>query len=197
MNSRVASAAVAIGLLLGALAGGTTSATAEPAGRAAPPKTELTLKVKGCEGCELRLTQASVDPTKIWQSKGRTVTDGIASWSIPTQRTHGLSITVFAPWDGGSGAVPAVVFRYEGLHVGDAVTNDVARHKKHASSCWAGTDQDAFTLPITVVRAKATDPAGHKIRTPRAFTPTTRRWEPPMSRVWKGISGTQDAIYCG
>lgn len=202
MISRVASAALAVGMLVGGLAGaaGTATAstvTADGASSASAPRTELTLAVTGCEGCELRLTQALNDRMKVWQSKAKKVSDGTVSWSLPKSRTHGLSITVIAPWDGGAGYVPTVVFRYAGEHVGDAVTNAVAKSKKHASGCWAGTSKAHVTLPITVVHANSTNPPGDPIKTPRAFTPVTERWEKPMYRAWRGISGTQDAVYCG
>ena len=84
-----------------------------------------------------------------------------------------------------------------GEHPRDAVTNGTARSKKHGSACWAGTTKEALTLPITVVRANSTSPSGKRIKTPRTFTSVTQRWDKPMTRVWRGISGTQDAIYCG
>jgi hypothetical protein len=197
MVSRVASAALALGIILGVLTATTGTATAEASPSAAQPKTELTLAVKGCEGCELRLTQALDGRMRVWQSKGKVVTEGTVTWNVPKSRTRGLSITVLAPWDGGAGYVPTVTFRYAGENIGEAVTNAVARSKRHASSCWAGTTWDALTLPITVVRANSTSPSGEKIKTPRAFTSVTRRWEKPMYLVWGGISGTQDAVYCG
>ncbi len=136
MFSRVASIALTLGIAAASLVGAGTPASATPAA----PTTKLTLQVTGCNGCHLRLTQALNGREKVWQSKQHTVEDGTVSWTVPTKRTHGLSITVLAPWDGGAGYVPAVVFRYAGEKVGDQVTNAVAKTKKRASSCWAGTD---------------------------------------------------------
>lgn len=205
MTSRVLTAVLtaglAAGLSAGALTGLTTSASASdgtgPTARAAQPRTHLTLRFTGCNGCHIGLTQALDGRRHVWQASGRTVRHGRASWSIPTSRTHGLSITVLAPWDGGAGYVPTVVFRYAGEHVGDVVTNRVAKTKRRASACWAGTEQDSATLRITVVHARSTNPPGDPIRTPRAFTSTTQAWETPMLPAWHGISGTQDATYCG
>ena len=196
MTSRVFTIALAAALTAGSLSALAPAATAHPA-RSAPPRTHLTLEVTGCEGCEIGLTQALNGRRKVWQAPGRTVEDGTASWSIPTSRTHGLSITVLAPWDGGAGYVPTVAFRYPGLHVGDHVTHRVAKRKKRASACWAGTTSATSTLEITVVHARSTNPPGDPIRTPRAFTSVTQEWEKPMERAWHGISGTQDATYCG
>jgi hypothetical protein len=203
MTSRVRTAlaaALAAGLpaaLAAALLGGSLAAPSSAAAHPAPPRTHLTLKVTGCEGCHIGLTQALDGRRKVWQAKGRTVKDGTASWNIPTSRTHGLSITVIAPWDGGAGYVPTVAFRYAGERVGAPVTNAIAKRKHRASACWAGTTSDAATLPITVVHARSTNPPGDPIRTPRAFTSVTQDWETPMERAWHGISGTQDATYCG
>jgi hypothetical protein len=200
MRSRVASTLLTLGLLGGALTTSLGSAGTATADAAAPPvaiRTVVTLAVKGCNGCTFRLTQAHLDPTKVWQSKSKKVRDASVTFSVPTKRTHGMSITVLAPWDGGAGYVPVVAFKYAGLHIGQKVTNATARTKKRASSCWAGTSDDLVVLPIRVVHATATNPPGARIKTPRAFTTVTQRWEKPMSRVWHGIAGTQDAIYCG
>lgn len=192
MISRVATAALSLGLLAGSLAASTTAPSAAQA-----PTTRLTLSVTGCDGCEIGLTQALDGRRKVWQSKGKTVENGTVTWRLPTRRTHGLSITVLAPWDGGAGYVPVVAFRYGGTRVGDAVTNATAKTKHRASPCWAGTTEDAVTLPITVVHARSTNPPGDPIRTPRAFASVTQDWEKPMERAFKGIAGTQDVIWCG
>jgi len=197
MTSRVASAAAAFAITIGALTATTGVAGAVGAPSAEPSRTHLTVTVKGCQGCTLRLTQALDGQQEVWQSKSKKVKDGTASWSVPTGRTHGMSITVLAPWDGGAGYVPTVVFRYAGEEFGSTPTNAVAKTKNRASSCWAGTSEDSVTVPITVRRANATSPSGDRIQTPRAYTSVTQRWEQPMSRVWRGISGTQDATYCG
>jgi hypothetical protein len=197
MTSRVASAALALGILLGGVGVTAGSAGADGSSSAAVSRTRLTFAVTGCEGCEFRLTQALNGRQNVWQSKGKVVTDGTVTWSVPTSRTRGLSVTVLAPWDGGAGYVPTVVFRYAGERVGDAVTKAAARSKRRASSCWAGTTKEARTMRIRVVHASAESPSGEPIKTPRAFTPVTQRWEKPMYRAWRGISGTQDATYCG
>ncbi len=188
-----ATATLAAAVTAGSLSGGTSPAAA----RSATPHTRVTLSVQGCEGCDLRLTQALDGHEQVWQSTARTVEDGTVSWRIPTRRTHGISITVAAPWDGGPGYVPTVAFRYGGEQVGDEVTPALARTKRRASTCWAGTDARAATIPITVVHARSTNPPGDPIRTPRAFTSVTQDWMKPMERAWKGITGTQDVGWCG
>jgi hypothetical protein len=160
------------------------------------PHTRLTLAVTGCDGCRLRLVQAIDGRPGVWQSGGRTVRHGSVAWTVPTSRTHGLSITVLAPWDGGAGYVPTVAFRYAGEHVGDRVTDAVAATERRVSACWAGTASSTARIAVTVVHARSTNPPGHPIRTPRAFTTVTQPWDGPMYRVWHGMSGTQDATYC-
>jgi hypothetical protein len=203
MTSRAAITALSLGVAAASFIGlGPASAQAPvvaPAAIAAPaaPTTDLTLAVRGCNGCRLQLVQAVQGRPRVWHSKQRTVRDGSVSWTIRTMRTHDLSITVLAPWDGGVGAEPTVAFRYNGTRPGDPVTNALARTKRRASGCWAGTARAAITLPITVAHAHATNPPGDPVRTPRAFTSVTQRWEKPMYRAWHGITGTQDAVYCG
>jgi hypothetical protein len=198
MKTRVATVALTTALTA-ALAAGSLGGSISPAvaRTAVTPKTHLTFEVKGCEGCDFRLTQALDGRQRVWQSRSRKVKDGKVSWRIPTSRTHGLSVTVLAPWDGGAGYVPTVAFRYAGKRVGDEVTNAVARTKRKASTCWAGTVEDALTLAVTVVHARSTNPPGDPIRTPRAFTSVTQDWQKPMERAFKGITGTQDVSYCG
>lgn len=201
MTSRVittlAALAVAAGTLTAASAAAAPAAPAAPRASSATPRTDLTLEVTGCNGCHLRLTQALNGRQKVWQSRQKTVHHGTVAWRVPTSRTHGMSITIDAPWDGGAGYVPVVVFRYAGKKVGQPVSDAYARKRKRASACWAGTTRSAATLKIRVVHAHGTNPPGDPIRTPRAYTVRTQRWETPMDRAWHGISGTQDAVYCG
>jgi hypothetical protein len=204
LTARIAAASLAgltgvTGLTaLTGLADPATSATARTATTAttATPHTHLTLAVTGCNGCHLRLTQAIDGRREVWQSRSRTVRHGSVAWTLPTSRTHGLSITVLAPWDGGAGYVPTVAFRYAGERVGDRVTNATAASERRASACWAGTASSTARIAVTVVHARSTNPPGDPIRTPRAFTTVTQPWDGPMYRAWHGISGTQDATYC-
>jgi len=195
MVSRTLTAALAAASLT-SLTGLAGLASPAPAS-AAPPRTHLTLKVAGCNGCHFRLTQAIDGRQEVWQSRSRTVQHGSVAWTLPTSRTRGLSITVLAPWDGGPGYVPTVAFRYAGTQVGDRITDAVAKTKRRASTCWAGTASSAATIRVTVVHARSTNPPGDPIRTPRAFTAVTQPWDGPMYRAWHGMSGTQEASYCG
>ena len=201
MISRGAAATLSLGLAAASLLGVGPATAHAPVARAAAhavmPRTELTFAVQGCNGCHFRLTQALDGRRRVWQSPQHTVRNGSVTWTVPTRRTHGLSVTVLAPWDGGAGYVPTVAFRYGGTRPGDHVSKTLARTKRRASTCWAGTTKDAVTLRITVAHARSTNPPGDPIRTPRAFTSTTQRWEKPMERAYRGITGTQEASYCG
>lgn len=196
-----AAAAVAAAVAASTLSGGTSPATAGTAdttsAQRAASRTHVTLQVQGCEGCDLRLTQALDGREEVWQSRSRTVEDGTVAWRIPTGRTRGVSITVIAPWDGGPGYVPTVAFRYGGEKPGGEVPPAEAKTKRRASTCWAGTEDDSVTIPITVVRARSTNPPGDPIRTPRAFASVTQDWMQPMERAHQGITGTQDVGFCG
>ena len=161
----------------------------------AQPRTKLTLEVAGCDDCRILLVQAREGRAKSWEAPIRQVVDGEVSWKVPTKRTEGMTMFVLADWDG-SNYVPGVTMRYAGLKPGKTVTNAVAKTKSRAATCWAGTDADAVTIPITVVRAKTTNIEGERVDTPRAFASVTQEWLKPMQSAWRGITGAHDVTYC-
>lgn len=167
-----------------------------PAAAAAAPRTTVTLEVTGCSSCTFELQQAIEGREKVWTSKAKKVSDGAVAWSVPTSRTRGMSVTVTAPWDGGIGAVPNLVFRYQGLQPGDAVTTADAASAKRAAGCFAGTDADTLTLPVTVDHARTRAVGGGRTHTPRAYTTTTQDFLKPMSKTYRGIIANQDAYWC-
>ena len=66
---------------------------------------------------------------------------------IPTRRTWGMSATVRAPWEGHTGYVTTVAWRYAGKSVGDRVTLEEAVTRTRASACWEGTRRRHLTIP--------------------------------------------------
>lgn len=160
------------------------------------PRTTVTLHVHGCAGCDLRLVQALSDPTRVWESRAGTVVDGVVDWRVPTRRAAGMSIVVDAPWDGGTGAVPAVVLAYPRHAVGDPVTLSQARRARRASGCFAGTAEPNLDLAIEVVHALVPGATGATVTSPRPFTTTTQPVRRPRYAAPHGILGTQDAVYC-
>ncbi|HEU5036572.1 MAG TPA: hypothetical protein VFT70_06200 [Nocardioides sp.] len=205
-------AAAATAVLVAGVAGVATAGT--PAADAAPSstparaavavavaKTTITFEVPGCDGCDLQLMQARWDKKaqygiKYWHSSEKTVEDGSVSWRVPSKHTQGLSMTVVAPWEGHTGYVTTVAFRYGGEKPGDEVGFREARSKSRASACWAGTDADEVTIPLTV-RKVWVEGVRHRVRGSIAYAAVTQDWMAPMRQVWDGVMGSQDVNICG
>ena len=90
-----------------------------------------------------------------------------------------MSITVLAPWDGGTGAVPTVAFRYAGTRPGDAVTNALATH------------QEARLRLLGRDRVGRGDAADH--RRARARDEPARRPDPDAARLHLGHAALGEA----
>lgn len=189
-------------LLAGSLA--SAPAQAQPSDarsddRSAAARTTLTFTVDDCEGCEVQLVNArstlDADVVHVWESQTKQVRDGRVSFRIPTRRTWGMSATVVAPWEGHTGYVTTVAWRYNGERVGDPVTRDEAVTKKKASACWEGVRSREVTVPLVVEEVRV-----RGVRTmvdgSIAFVPTTQSWLPPMREVVDGVLGSQDVNIC-
>lgn len=201
---RGAAAAAAAALTAGlaaAVATGPADAAATEAGARAVPKTTITFEMPGCDGCEVGLTQGRWDEdarwgVRVWDGGEKTVEDGVVTFTVPTRRTEGLSVTVTAPWEGHTGYMTTVAFRYGGKKPGTEVGFGEAREKTKASACWAGTSEDAVTVPLTV-RKVWVDGVRHRVRGSIAFANVTQDWMKPMRDVWDGVMGSQEANICG
>ncbi|WP_296605116.1 hypothetical protein [Nocardioides sp.] len=192
-------ACVATGLAT-AVSTGPAHAEERDAARAVP-KTTITFEVPDCEGCEVAIMQGRWDPDakigmRVWDGGQKTVEDGVVTFRIPTKRTEGLSMTVRAPWEGHTGYMTTVAFRYAGEKVGDEIGFRQAREKTKATACWAGTDADAVTVPLTV-RKVWVEGVRHRVRGSIAFANVTQDWMQPMRAVWDGILGSQEVNICG
>ena len=185
-------------LLAGTLAATTPSAHAQVEDRAAA-RTTLTFTVEGCEGCEVQLVNArstlDADVVHVWQSRTKEVRDGRVSFRIPTRRTWGMSATVRAPWEGHTGYVTTVAWRYNGEGVGDPVTLEEAVTKKKASACWEGVRSRAVTVPLVVEKVRV-DGVRREVDGSIAFVPTTQSWLAPMRPAPGGVLGSQDVDIC-
>jgi hypothetical protein len=170
-----------------------------PAERSAAARTTLTFTVDDCEGCEVQLVNArstlDADVVHVWQSQTKEVSGGTVTFRVPTRRTWGMSATVVAPWEGFTGYVTTVAWRYNGELVGDTVTLDQAVTKKKASACWEGVRRREVTVPLVVEKVRV---QGQKkeVDGSIAFVPTTQSWLPPMRRAWEGVLGSQDVNIC-
>jgi hypothetical protein len=201
MDTRRTTALAGAALLATMLAPTAPSAAADDRAddRAAASRTRLTFTVADCEGCEVQLVNArstlDADVVHVWQSRTREVRDGRVTFRVASRRTWGMSATVRAPWEGQTGYVTTVAWRYDGERVGDTVTLEEAVTKRRASACWEGTRRRHLTLPLVVEEVEV---LGVRERVPGsiAFVPTTQSWLPPMRRVVDGVLGSQDVNVC-
>jgi hypothetical protein len=193
-----------VAALGGSLATGTASLAADVqpttvTARAAAPagqRTTVAFLVDGCNRCHVRLYQAVRGREHVWESRTHRVRDGRISFDIPTRRTHGLSASVSAPWEGNVGAVTQIAFRYAHEAVGSTVDDREARSKGRASGCWAGTSEKQVLLPLVVRKTRITGVDGAPTTAARAWISTTTEWWKPMLHAYKGILGAQDVIFC-
>ena len=185
-------------LLAGSLASTPAQAQPEPDQRAAA-RTTLTFTVHGCEGCEVQVVNArstlDADVVHVWESQAKEVSDGAVTFRIPTRRTWGMSATVRSPWEGHTGYVTTVAWRYDGELVGDTVTLEEAVTKKRASACWEGVRSRAVTVPLVVERVRVRG-VRKEVAGSIAFVPTTQGWLPPMRPAVDGVLGSQDVNIC-
>ncbi|MGY2702986.1 hypothetical protein ACVW2K_002570 [Nocardioides sp. HB32] len=196
-----AAVAALVAGLTGAVAAGSPAADASTPARAAVAKTTITFEMSGCDGCEVGLMQARWDKhaqygVRYWDTGQKTVSDGTVSFTVPTKHTRGMSMTLTAPWEGHTGYVTTVAFRYGGEQVGDEVGFAEARSKSKASACWAGTSADEVTIPLTV-RKVWVEGVRHRVRGSIAYAAVTQDWMVPMRDVWDGVMGSQDVNVCG
>ena len=164
---------------------------------AAVHRTRLTFAVPGCEGCRVQLHRLRQSSGQVheWHSHTKRVRDGDVTFTPRSRRTFGMTATVMAPWEGHTGYLTTVAFRYAGKSVGERVTFRQARHKRRASACWEGTRRDAVTIPL-VVRRVMVRGVRHRVRGSIAYTRSTQAWGLPMRRAYRGVLGSQDFDIC-
>lgn len=191
----VAAAALAAGLAVTAPTASAQPTTAERS----LPRTTLTFTVADCEGCEVQLHQGistlDADAPRMWASKVKEVSGGRVTFRPATRRTHGMSVTVRAPWEGHTGYLTTVAFRYGGKLVGDEVTLAEAVTKSRASACWEGTRKRRITLPLVVEEVEV-DGVHERVPGSIAFVPVTLSWLGHMRQAWRGVLGSQDFDVC-
>lgn len=178
--------------LVAPLLGAAGTATADPG---AARVTQLTVRTPTCRGCEVQLYQAIDGRTFVWHSRARKTTHGPVTFTVPTRRTHGLSIAVRAPWEGAVPFITMAVFRYRGLPAGTHVDLATARRQRHGSACWAGTERATKTFTVAVRKVRVQGNTG-MVDGSIAWLPSQARTWDPMSRTRGGIYGAQEPVYC-
>jgi hypothetical protein len=167
--------------------------------QAAARTTSLTLVVHGCEGCAVQPVRAIAGtPVPVWRGKIKKVRNGSVHWKVATRRTVGMSFDISDPNAVNVGAIPDIVVAYRGIAVGERVPAGVAKHKKRATGCWAGTHKASITLRVRVERFPATSafPPPVKGFSIRPYFAKTRAHLPPYTGTFHGQIGNQDAYFC-
>jgi len=167
--------------------------------RAAARTTSLTLVVHGCEGCVVQPVRAIAGaPVPVWRGKIKKVRNGSVHWKVATRRTVGMSFYISDPTAVNVGAIPDIVVAYRGIAVGDRVPAGVAKHKKRATGCWAGTHKASITLRVRVEQFPATSAFPPPVEgfSIRPYFVRTRAHLPPYTRTFHGQIGNQDAYFC-
>jgi hypothetical protein len=178
---------------------GATLVGAPPAG-AADPTTTITFRVTGCEGCVL-WGATTPESGAVYQAPKARVKGGVATVTVPTAQTRGMTFALDAPWKVLINAQPLLVFQYQGQPAGGRTTRPQAIASKRASACWAGTTAAAVELRVLVhrVRMPAFDPGGSAKTTqvPMAYVVPTQDALTPFWPLVKGVLATQDSVACG
>ena len=158
--------------------------------------TRVTFTAPDCNGCTLSLIHARPDG-EVWQSRQKTVSDGSVTFRIRRDRTRGMSVAIRAPWEGATGYVTLVAFKYAGQPPGDRVTLAEARGARKASGCWAGTSADEATIRLSTRRVTVAAHDGPRTPAALVYSTITQDAMVPMQRTFHGILGSQDVNFCG
>lgn len=196
MTPAVALAAAVAPSALGAPAVHEKTPTAARA--AAAPTTTLTLKVTGCEGCEIGLTSwtKGTPASSAYGVTPRKVVDGTVVFEVPTSRTRGLVMSVQAPFAGHLEAQPLVALHYSGIGVGSPVSAPQAAAGKAAHVCFAGTAEPALTVAVKVGRTTGYSPQGAKVVAPRAFAAVSQPFIGTSQKTLNGVVYAQETVAC-
>ena len=196
---RLAAALTALTAVLLPVTGPASADATDRTAAQAVPRTEVTVRTVGCDHCRVQLFQAIEGRSHIWQTRNRRAVAGKVTFSVPTSRTHGMTMTVRAPWESSNGIptgyVTTTVFRYRGESPGSSVDLASARTHKRAFGCWAGTDQAAKTLRVTVRKVRVHGTTGMTDGSIAWLKVQGRTWK-PAERAVRGVLGTQDVLVC-
>lgn len=171
---------------------------AQPAS-AAVQQTTITMTVSGCEGCTIRPGTLQSDTATPYNGPVTKVKNGVATFTVPTAMTVGMTFALDASWNPAINAEPLIAFQYKGLKPGSVPTKAAAKASKFASPCWSGTSQSTITLDVVVKKVwmKAFPPKpGKRTQAPVAWVTPTQDAPKPFLNTFKGVLAVQDAIVC-
>jgi hypothetical protein len=180
-------------------AAATTLVTVGTAQADSVPTTRLTIRTPSCDGCDIQLFQAIKGRDHVWQSKLKRSHDGKVTFTVPTRRTHGMSMSVRPRWErtdsSSTGYVTLTAFRYQGHAAGSRIGFRAARRQDHGSACWAGTDKASKTLTLGVRKVRVQGIGGETDGS-IAWLPSQARTWAPMYEAFRGVVGGQEVPLC-
>ena len=80
--------------------------------------------------------------------------------------------------------------------IGDKISNRVAKHKRRATACWAGTNAGEVHMVVRAVKFRGPALGGGTGHALRAWFNPMRSSTPYWNRTYRGSLGNQDAYIC-
>jgi hypothetical protein len=160
-----------------------------------PQTTKLTLTAANCAGCEIGLANGAARVENTWSAGPKKIRHGRVTFRVPRNLTRGITATASGPWEGATGYITMVAWRYAGKKPGDAVSFKSARAASRGTACWGGTTESSLTIPLTIRKVRTggtTGPTNGTI----AYAKVTQRSLKPWMQADHGILGTQEVITC-
>lgn len=164
--------------------------------------TTITMAVTGCEGCVITPARTPADVDQAYNGPKATVTNGVATFVVPTAQTNGMYFSIDTPKPAQINAAALIVFQYKGSAPGSTVTKAQGQASRRASACWAGTAEKAVDIDVTVARVlmpafvPGKPNSTRKTAVPMAWVVPT---EPALAPFWplvKGVLATQNSVEC-
>lgn len=170
-----------------------------PAAQAAS-NTTITMKVTGCEGCTILSSSWTDKNGQPWDGPSATVKNGVATLTVPTAKTKGMSFVLEPTWKPAVNFETVIVTKYAGLTPGSKVAWGQAKKAATATSCWSGTQDSAVSVDVAVKKvAMKAFPAGSKPPITKAAAAYFTTTDDASGETWntiRGVLGAQDAILC-
>ena len=148
--------------LIAAAAAVATSASAPALASHAAKTTRLTISIRGCDGCHVSLVPGDEFLSYKHIPRRATVAGGKVTFSVPTDETRGLEVTVDDPKAADVDAATYVVFRYQGQRAGTRVKARRSATEKKGFVCSAGTTRPTLHWTFRVVHYPVTGVTGEK-----------------------------------
>lgn len=153
--------------------------------------------------CVITPARTPADVDQAYNGPRATVTNGVATFVVPTAQTNGMYFSIDTPKPAQINAAALIVFQYKGSAPGGlTVTKAQGQASRRASACWAGTDEGRWTstslwLGSSCRRSFRASPTAHG--RPPCRWPGVVPTDPALAPFWplvKGVLATQNSVEC-